>query len=115
MRRLMRGLFGPTLRDQLIQAEIEGPPVIVNEAELEAQLLAEGHERAEMSEEDMRAYHRLRANLTYGTEDENPAEVALLTEDEKERLEPFAIRQRWHRFWVSQGRMGSVYRRRPEP
>lgn len=66
-------------------------------------------DRVEIPEEDWLAYHRLRAILTYGTEDENPAEVALLSEEEKERLEPIAILERWHRFRVSQGRNASAY------
>lgn len=109
MQRLMRRLFGPTLLEQLIQAKIDVPPVVATEAELEAKLLAEGYDRVEIPEEDWLAYHRLRAILTYGTEDENPAEVALLSEEEKERLEPIAILERWHRFRVSQGRNASAY------
>ncbi len=38
---------------------------------------------------------RFRAIVTYGTEEEDPEEIALLTAEERERLEPIAIQNRW--------------------
>ncbi len=55
-----------------------------------------------MTEVETRSARRIRAIVTYGTPDEDPEEVALLTPEERERLEPIAIQSRWACFRRSQ-------------
>jgi hypothetical protein len=102
--RALRWLRGPSLIDQMIQAEIEGPQVRDEDPELEARILAAEHRPSRMTVEEVQQARRIRAMLTYGTEDEDPEEVALLTEEERERLEPIAIQRRWARIWSAQRR-----------
>lgn len=88
----------------MIQAEIDGPQVRDEDPELEARILAADHGPSRMTPEEAQEAHRIRARFTYGTEDEDPEEVALLTVEERERLEPIAIQRRWARFRSTQRR-----------
>jgi len=90
--------------DQIIQAEIDGPQVRDEDPELGARILAAEHGPSRMTQEEVQQARRIRAMLTYGTEDEDPDEVALLTVEERERLEPIAIQRRWARFRSTQRR-----------
>lgn len=91
----------------MIQSEIDGPQVRDEDPELEARILAAAHEPSRMTPEEVQQARRIRAMLTYGTEDEDPDEVALLTVEERERLEPIAIQRRWARFRSTQRRCAS--------
>ena len=89
--------------DQLIQAEIEGPPSREKDAVLEARIRALGPGQKRATPEEALAARRFRAIVTYGTEEEDPEEIALLTCEEQERLEPIAIQSRWASFRRSTG------------
>lgn len=104
LHRALRWLRGPSLLEQMIQSEIDGPQVRDEDPELEARILAAAHEPSRMTPEEVQQARRIRARFTYGTEDEDPEEVALLTEEEKELLESSAIHRRWARYWASQRR-----------
>lgn len=86
----------------MIQAEIDGPQVRDEDPELEARILVAKHGPIRMTPEEERQARHIRARFTYGTEDEDPEEVALLTEEEREILELSAIHRRWARFWANQ-------------
>lgn len=85
--------------DQLIQAEVDGPPVREEDIVLEARIAALGPWQSRMTEVETRQVRRFRATVTYGTEEEDPEEIALLTAEERENLEPIAIQSRWASFW----------------
>lgn len=99
--RLMRWWREPSLADHLIQAEIDGPPSRGEDADLEARIRALGPGQKATQEETLAA-RRFRAIVTYGTEEEDPEEIALLTPEERERLEPIAIQSRWASFLRNQ-------------
>jgi len=96
--RLLRWWREPSLADQLIQAEIDGPPWQEDDAALEARIRALGPGQKCATPEENLAARRFRAIVTYGTEEEDPEEIALLTSEERESLEPIAIQSRWASF-----------------
>lgn len=98
MCRMWRWLRRPTLMDQIIQAEIDGPQVRGEDPELEARILAMPPALSRLSEAEIQRVRSFRAWITAGTEDEDPEDIALMRDDEKERLERFSIRLRWARF-----------------
>ena len=96
--KLLRWWREPTLMEQLIQAELDGPPVREEDIVLDARIAALGPGQRQMSEAEIREARRFRAVVTYGTLDEEPEEIALLTREERECLEPIAIQSRWASF-----------------
>ena len=102
MRPVWRWFRTPTVLERMIQAEIDGPQVKEEDPELEARLLAMPFVPSQVSEEEVQQARRIRATFTIGTEDEDPEDIALLTDEERERLEPIMIQRRWARFWASQ-------------
>lgn len=96
--RLMRWWREPSLADQLIQAEIDGPPSREEDAVLEARIRALSPGQKRVTPEETLAARRFRAIVTYGTDEEDLEEIALLTPEERERLEPIAIQSRWASF-----------------
>lgn len=105
--RLMRWWREPSLADHLIQAEIDGAPSREEDAVLEARIRALGPGQKCATPEETLAARRFRAIVTYGTEEEDPEEIALLTSEERERLEPIAIQSRWARFWRREDEVGA--------
>jgi len=103
LRKLLRWWWEPSLMDQLIQAEIDGPPAKEEDPVLEARIRAAGCVPSRVTAEEVRQGRRIRAMVTYGTPDADPEEIALLTNEECERLEAMAIQHRWERFWIEQG------------
>lgn len=102
VRKVLRWFRTPTLLDQIIQAEIDGLQVKEEDPEVEARLMAASSLPSRQSEEEVRQARLIRAFFTIGTEEEDPEDIALLTDEERERLEPIMIQRRWARFWASQ-------------
>jgi len=92
----------PSVFERLVQAEREGPPQGHLGAGEEGSLLLEEGYKTWMTEADNTRYRRILAKLTYGEDDADPANLALLTALERDHLEAYVIQKRWGRFLAQQ-------------
>lgn len=88
----------------LIQAEIDGPPKREEDSVLEVRIRDIACGSSRVTAEEVRQGMRIRAMLTYATPEADPDEIALLTDEERDRLDAVAIQSRWERFWMEQGK-----------